>query len=223
MAFALPTAEIQRIGPAVTARAEMQWLAGDVEAAQEELESTLTMAAPGSDRWTHGELALWLHRAGGVPTETDQLPLVYRLSLAGNWRGAADEWDRIGAPYERALALAADDDPESWRESIARLEALGAPAAVAAVRRDLHRRGARGIPRGPRPATRRNPAGLTTSQIRVLELLVRGLSNADIARELFLSPRTVDHHVSAILAKLEVTTRAAAIAAAHDRQVLRQS
>jgi DNA-binding NarL/FixJ family response regulator len=115
----------------------------------------------------------------------------------------------------------AGDAPDAWHDALAALEALGAHAAAAAVRRDLRRRGVRGIPRGPRHATRKHPAGLTPAQVRVLERLARGLSNTDIARELFLSSRTVDHHVSAILAKLEVPTRAAAIAATHDRQLLR--
>jgi DNA-binding NarL/FixJ family response regulator len=55
----------------------------------------------------------------------------------------------------------------------------------------------------------------------VLTLVAEGLSNGEIGRRLFLSTRTVDHHVSAILAKLDVTTRAAAIAAAHARRLLR--
>jgi ATP/maltotriose-dependent transcriptional regulator MalT len=222
MSFALPTAELQRIGPAVTARAEMAWLRGDSEAARPDLEAAWEITRRSHDRWGRAQLAWWLWRIGALAAPPDDAPDPLRLQFQGDWRGAAAAWERIGAPYERALALANGDTPDAWHDALAGLEALGAQAAAAAVRRDLRRRGARAVPRGPRQTTRRNPGGLTPGQVRVLALLVRGLSNGDIARELFLSPRTVDHHVSAILAKLEVTTRAAAIAAAHDRQLLQQ-
>ena len=76
------------------------------------------------------------------------------------------------------------------------------------------------LPRGPRQATRKNPAGLTPGQMKVLTLLARGLQNSEIARELFLSPRTVDHHVSAILAKLGVRVRGEAADAARGKGLL---
>ena len=61
--------------------------------------------------------------------------------------------------------------------------------------------------RGPRESTRSNPAGLTEREIEILQLLDEGLRNADIARRLYVSPKTVDHHVSSILSKLGVKTR----------------
>jgi DNA-binding NarL/FixJ family response regulator len=63
------------------------------------------------------------------------------------------------------------------------------------------------IPRGPRPATRAHPAGLTERQVDVLGMLGEGLTNAEIAARLVVSVRTVDHHVSAVLTKLGVPTR----------------
>ena len=70
------------------------------------------------------------------------------------------------------------------------------------------------MPRGPRPSTRENPAGLTARELEVLALLVEGLRNAQIAERLVVSEKTVDHHVSAILRKLDVRTRAEAAAEA---------
>ena len=67
---------------------------------------------------------------------------------------------------------------------------------------------------GPRAPTRANPAGLTGRQLEVLGLLAEGLRNGQIADRLVLSPKTVDHHVSAILRKLDVGTRTEAAAEA---------
>jgi DNA-binding CsgD family transcriptional regulator len=220
LSLALPTGELQRIAPAVAARAEAAWLRDDLEAVRPDLEAAWELTRRSDDQWGRAQLARWLWRSGYFSAVPERTPDPVRLEFEGDWQGAADAWARIGAPYERALALAAGDTPDAWEEAIAGLEKLGAHATAAAVRRDLQRRGARGIPRGPRRSTRDHPAGLTSAQTRVLEQLARGFSNAEIARELFLSSRTVDHHVSAILAKLNVTSRAAAIAAAYDRGLL---
>jgi DNA-binding NarL/FixJ family response regulator len=94
------------------------------------------------------------------------------------------------------------------------LDDLGARAVATRVRARLRELGVAGVPRGPAAATRSNPAGLTARQLDVLDLLVDGLSNAQIADRLVISPKTADHHVSAILAKLEVRSRGEAAAAA---------
>jgi DNA-binding NarL/FixJ family response regulator len=136
------------------------------------------------------------------------------LWLAGAWAEAAAAWERIGCPYERALALLDGDEP-AQREALALLERLGAAPLAELARQRLRARGARGIPRGPRPTTRANPAGLTGRQQEVLALLGAGLSNQEIADRLSTSPKTTEHHVSAILEKLGARSRAQAIAEAH--------
>jgi DNA-binding NarL/FixJ family response regulator len=78
------------------------------------------------------------------------------------------------------------------------------------VARVLRERGVRDVAHGPRSATRRNPAGLTPRELEVLGLVADGLRNAEIAERLFLSEKTVGHHVSAILRKLGARTRAEA-------------
>jgi DNA-binding NarL/FixJ family response regulator len=92
------------------------------------------------------------------------------------------------------------------------LDGLGAGPAVAIVRRRLRELGVTRLPRRPQPGTLANPAGLTGRQLEILRLVAAGLPNAEIAHRLVVSPRTVDHHVSAILAKLGVPTRREAAA-----------
>ena len=116
-------------------------------------------------------------------------------------------WTRVGAPYAAALALADADEEDALRRALIGLQRLGARPAAAIVARHLRERGARGVPRGPRAATQANPADLTPREVEVLELIADGLRNADIAERLFLSPKTVDHHVASILRKLDVHTQ----------------
>jgi DNA-binding NarL/FixJ family response regulator len=133
--------------------------------------------------------------------------------IAGNWEAAAAAWKALGMPYEQALALA-EGPEEALRESLGIIEQLGAGPLGAIVRQRLRERGVRGVPRGPRTSTRENPAGLTSREVQVLTLLVRGHTNTELANRLHVSTRTVDHHVSSILEKLEVRSRTEAVAAA---------
>jgi DNA-binding CsgD family transcriptional regulator len=97
------------------------------------------------------------------------------------------------------------------RAAHAELVRLGASPAAGIVAQRLRDMGASHLPRGPRPATRTNPAHLTQREMEVLALIADGLSNVEIARRMYLSRRTVGHHVSAILAKLDVPTRTDAV------------
>jgi DNA-binding CsgD family transcriptional regulator/tetratricopeptide (TPR) repeat protein len=123
-----------------------------------------------------------------------------------NWAAAADAFGRVGWGYDRALMLSLLDDEDSLVEALETARSLG---AVPLARRAAGRMRALGlrVPRGPREATRANAAGLTARQLEVLELLVDGLTNAEIADRLVVSPRTAEHHVAAVLAKLGASTR----------------
>ncbi len=149
-------------------------------------------------------------RAIAIPTGTHP---AYRFSLEGNWRAAALAWQAIGDPYAQALALL-EGDAEAVQQSLVILDQLGATAVASHVRKRFNAGEVMPGSRGPRASTRANPVGLTRRQMQVLELLNTGKSNAEIAERLFLSAKTVDHHVSAILAKLEVPSRSEAAAVA---------
>ena len=168
-----------------------------------------------------GELGFWIWRGGALMEPPRRAETSYALQIAGDWRAAAAEWERMGCPYERALALA-DGDEAAQIVAFEIFERLGANPAAEILRQKLRASGVRGIPRGPRPSTRENPAGLTSRQMEVLALLVDGLSNTDIAERLYISSKTVDHHVSAILAKLDAHTRAEAAAIAFHRGLITQ-
>jgi DNA-binding CsgD family transcriptional regulator len=154
-----------------------------------------------------GELACWRWRAGIEEEVPPGAAEPYAVEIAGDWRRAADLWAKLGCPYEAALALADADDDDALRRALQELQRLGARPAAAIVARRLRERGARGLPRGPRPGTQQNPANLTPRELEILALVAQGMRNAEIAERLFLSPRTVDHHVSAILRKLDVDSR----------------
>ena len=200
--------EMQRLAPACAALAELAWLRGEPLGAETEARAVLKVAMEHRDAWRTGELLFWMGRAGvAVPAAPDWIARPYALQLAGAWAEAAAEWRTLGCPYEAAAALAETGEPDALRIALAELERLGAAPAAQATLRRLRAAGVRGIPRGPRPSTRTHPAGLTRREAQVAGLVAEGLRDAEIARRLFLSPRTVGHHVSQVLAKLGVRTR----------------
>jgi DNA-binding CsgD family transcriptional regulator/tetratricopeptide (TPR) repeat protein len=190
-------------------RAELAWLAGRPQEIRPLVEPAYEQACTTGLRWAAGELGSWLVRAGAL----DRLPEGVALPYALPWREAAEAWARIGCPYERAEALA-DGDEAAMRESLAILTRLGAEPAADRLREKMRRAGVKRVPARPRASTRTAPAQLTRRELEVLALIESGLSNAEIARRLFISERTAIHHVSAILRKLGAATRGEAAAVA---------
>jgi DNA-binding CsgD family transcriptional regulator len=150
---------------------------------------------------TAAKFAKHINSAGAV---------VYVLEMAGDWSGAAAAWEGLGRPYDAALARLGSEDEAALRQALAALDDLGARAAAAVARRRMKSLGITAIPRGPRPGTQAGPAGLTARERDVLMLLSEGLSDREISQRLFISERTVGHHVLAVLAKIGVSSRTAA-------------
>jgi DNA-binding CsgD family transcriptional regulator/tetratricopeptide (TPR) repeat protein len=134
--------------------------------------------------------------------------------LRGCWETAAAAWRADQRPYELAVELLASDEVGPTLEALRLFDDLGAAPAARLGRQRLREQGVRRVPRGPQPATREHPAGLTARQAEVLDRLSQGLTNVQIADELVLSVRTVDHHVAAVLQKLGVSSRQEAAARA---------
>jgi DNA-binding CsgD family transcriptional regulator len=213
-----PTVDPARRGPVRAARAEAAWLVGDRDRCADEAAVEYATAIDLNECWLVGELAYWLWRTGRLTTAPAIAAEPFALQIAGDWAAAAANWDALGCPYEAARARADSDDAVTLRRALAEFDRLGARPMAAAVARRLRDLGVRDIARGPRPTTRANPAHLTSREMETWRLLAEGLRNAEIADRLSVSTKTVNHHVSAVLAKLGVRSRteAAHALAEHD-------
>jgi DNA-binding CsgD family transcriptional regulator len=223
LALALSIGELQRIAPVRAARTEAALLSGDRERTVEEARELGELGRHQGIQWLWGEVAWMRRQAGEQDVPTDGMTGPYALQLAGDWSGAAAAWQALGCPYEEARALAESDDPTDIRRAITTFERLDAQPAIAQAISRLRSLGVRDLPlarRGPRPATRANPAGLTQREVEVLTLIAQGLRNAEIAERLYMTPKTVSHHITAILAKLGVSSRTAAARAAAELGII---
>jgi DNA-binding CsgD family transcriptional regulator len=209
-----PTGQLSRLGPLRAVRAEAALLAGDRPRARAEAEAVREIVFAHGNRWLRGELAWLLWQTGERDVPLDDLAEPYALLIAGDYAGAAAALQKLGCPYEAAAALAASDDPALVKSAVAAFEDLGARPAIGRAMQHLRDLGVRDLPalrRGPQPSTRANPAGLTRREVEVLALVAAGLRNTEIAERLYLTPKTVGHHVSAIYGKLGVATRTEAV------------
>ncbi len=209
IASAAPTGQPQYVIPARLARTEAFLTEGRIDEARREAELAAD-AANDIDEWMRGALRRWLHRVGSGRVVDGPIAPPYRLQESGDFAAAARAWDHLGCRLDAALALLDSSDEQELRDAMRRLDALGAKATAALVRQKLRHIGVRSVPVGPRRATRAHPLGLTPRECEVLELICQRRTNAQIARTLFISAKTVDHHVSAVLAKLGVANREAA-------------
>jgi DNA-binding CsgD family transcriptional regulator len=151
-------------------------------------------------------LAAWAAVAGVELDGHAGTSALYAAMQRRDWLAAADAFGDVGWDYDRALILSLLEDEDALDEAIAIARRLGAEPLAKRVARRMRELGLR-VPLGPREATRANPAGLTARQVEVLTLLVEGLTNAEIAERLVVSPRTAEHHVAAVLTKLGATSR----------------
>jgi DNA-binding CsgD family transcriptional regulator/tetratricopeptide (TPR) repeat protein len=220
-------AELQRSVYIAMIVAERAWLESfaptqATDDARSLLRDVYTLADERNSRWVAEDSALWLYVLGESVAGTAGFSTPFREHCEGRWHEAAAGWRALGRPYEEAMALSGGDDA-AQRRALEIFDRLGAVPGAARLRRQMRAGGARAIPRGPIAVTRANSAGLTRRQVQVLGLVDEGLSNTEIASRLFISAKTAEHHVSAIMARLDAPTRREAAAVARNRGLLGSS
>jgi predicted ATPase/DNA-binding CsgD family transcriptional regulator len=206
-ARAVRASEPQRLAPLV--ELETEWaLTTGAPPPVERFEALLDELRPprGLIGWGAIRVAAWAAVAG-LEVELEPPPSPpYAAMLRRDWRAAADAFGAVGWHYDRALLLSLLDEEAALVEALELARAHGAAPLTQRVTRRLRELGLR-VPQSRRRTTLANPAGLTARQLEVLELLAAGLTNAEIAERLVLSPRTAEHHVAAVLTKLGSATR----------------
>ena len=148
------------------------------------------------DIYWRGELAVALWRCEGTRYEHEWIGEAYRWQMNGELSRAAEYWADRGCPYEEADVLADSDDEEDLRRSFEILDGLGARPRQLMVLQKLRDLGVKNLPRSHDASTKANPMGLTKREVEVASCLAEHLTNDEIAARLFISPKTVDHHVS---------------------------
>ncbi|MGF1668211.1 MAG: AAA family ATPase [Acidimicrobiia bacterium] len=215
--MAVESRNVYRMALSGVARIELAWLDDDRATITTTAENLLPLVERANLVYARGEILRHLVRLGEEATPFVGCPDGHAAGIDSDHDAAAAAWDAVGNPYEAAVELCESATEATAFEGLRRLDDLGATATAARYRRQLRERGVAGVPRGPQRATRDNPARLTPRQIEILRLVADGLTSPEIAERLYLSRRTVDNHVAAIVSRLGADSRSAAAAEALER------
>jgi DNA-binding CsgD family transcriptional regulator len=218
--LAVDTRERQRLLPVFCALLEYEWLYEVSVLNDEQLATAKNWIAETDNEFEAGELSYWINRSGGKITPSRPIPDGYRIEKGQDTSGLAEYWEKKSCPYERALVLSVGNEDQQ-REAITILTGLGAAAVCKKLKFEMRSSGIQKIPRGARKTTQSNPAWLTSRELEVLKFLKEGLQNKEIASRMFISAKTVDHHITSIFYKLEVNTRAKAVNEAQRLEIIK--
>ena len=217
---AFETMELQRIIPALVAMLEYEWITGKYIIDNEALTTTVEMVSKMGNRYENGQFAFWLYKARYQRLFLQDYAEGYDAYTTSSSLAASNFWNKSGCPYEQALTLF-EGTSDDKRKAISIVHGLGATAVYEKMKFEMRSSGIKSIPRGARKSTLSNAALLTQRELDILQLLNEGLQNKEIASRLFISPKTVDHHISSILYKLEVNSRTKAVHEAIRLEILK--
>jgi len=217
---AFEAGELRRIIPAMCALLEYEWITGTGLAEDEALKITLDMIGRMGNLYDNSEFAFWLYKARKQTVPLQEFYPGYQAETKTSALRAAAIWEKLECPYEQALTLFEGTDADK-RKAINIVHQLGAVVVFEKLKMDMRNSGIRSIPRGIRKSTQSNAALLTERELDVLKLLQEGMQNKEIAASLFISAKTVDHHITSILFKLDVNSRVKAVQKAIHLQVLK--
>ena len=207
---AFETMELQRIIPALSALLEYEWITGETCIETEDLDRTVNMIVQIEKISKKNKFYYWLRKARRQYLPIKERYEGYEGTSSSIVSKEAAAWEKLGCQYEQALTLFEGSDDDK-RKAISIIHQLGATAVYEKMKFEMRGSGIKSIPRGIRKTTQSNPALLTDRELDVLHLLNEGMQNKEIAAKLFISAKTVDHHISAILYKLEVKSRTKAV------------
>jgi len=210
---AFETKELQRVIPSMVALLEYEWLTGITIIEKNDIEHASVLMQCAGINLEIAEFAFWMKKAGRHFVAGKEIAEAYDISSATIALKAAALWEKWGCPYEQALVLFEGKDDDK-RKAVAMIQDLGAIAVYEKLKKEMRTLGIKNIPRGIRASTRSNAAFLTDREMDILLLLKEELHNKEIAAQLYISAKTVDHHISSILFKLDVSTRSKAVSEA---------
>jgi len=208
--LAIRTKEHHRIIPVMIAEFEYEWLTGKQRITEEELNLSIELIRRVDNIFLNSEFSFWLQKVRKKDMGLPELYEPYKLLKQGKVRASATFWEAKGCPFERALALFSGNE-DDMKNALLIFQQIGADAVSEKIKMEMRAAGIKKIPRGLRESTKTNPAQLTNRELDVLHLLQKGIQNKEIAGTLFISPKTADHHISNILFKLDVKSRAMAV------------
>jgi len=219
-AKAFETMELERIIPSLIALLQYEWLTGKILIETKELNNITDIIEQSIAVTYKSELAFWLQKARGRYILLKEVHEGYDMSDIVKAKKAAKFWKKTGSPYNEAMALFAGTN-EDKKEAITIVHGLGADAVYEKMKMEMRNSGIKSIPRGLRKSTQSNAALLTLRELDVLQLLKEGLRNKEIAGKLFVSVKTVDHHISSILFKLDADSRIKAVHEAVRQEIIK--
>jgi DNA-binding CsgD family transcriptional regulator len=217
----LKTQEHQRIIPLMIVLLQYEWLMGVNVLSDADLALSMALAQRIDIITLNSEFHFWLKKVRKMDLHLGKLYEPYQLLKEGKIHAAASFWEKKHCLYDQAMTLFEGDESDK-KMALVIFQGLDAPAICEKIKMEMRAEGIKKIPRGQRESTKTNPMNLTNRELDVLQLLQKGIQNKEIANSLFISAKTVDNHISNILFKLDVNSRAKAVNEAIRLKILKQ-